>query len=129
VSDVSELGSSEYQPTMKDLSDQIGSLSAHIVSVQGQVVLARRETAFARQETADVRTDLTTLSKFVMGDQAERLRAVEARTPAQKVSAAACLAGKGTAYVTLIAVGARMLGKAFPQFDGAINDLLGAFGL
>jgi hypothetical protein len=116
VSDLRELRSAPArEPTLAEVAGRVSVVDSKIDSLQGEV--------------KGLRSDLSTLSRFVMEDLASRLTATEKRTPVQQVSRAACWAGKGTAYATFIAVGARMLGKAFPQFDGAINDLLGAFGL
>lgn len=103
------------QPTLAELAGRVEAVDGHVGDLSTEV--------------SGLRSDFSTFSKFVMEDLAPRLTAAEKRTPAQQVSRAACWAGKGTAYATLIAVGARMLGKQFPQFDGAINELLGAFGL
>lgn len=59
---------SEYVPTMQDLSEQIGAVSSHLTVVH-------KECALTRTEIGELRT-------YVMGDQVQgRISAVEKRLP------------------------------------------------
>lgn len=77
----------------------------------------------------DVQAEVGLLRATQIQDHAPRILAVEQRTPTQKVQSAALCAGRYTAYFTLLAVGARMAAKAFPQYGGAIEEMLKALGL
>ena len=110
ASDVTELGSTEYEPSNRDLSVQIGALSSHLTAVH--------------QETALIRHDLSTLSSFVMRDLGPRTTAVEKKTAAQKAgTAAACgvkwltIAGGAVALATQIAAAFR------PDLVGPLQTL------
>lgn len=73
--------------------------------------------------------ELAMLRATVTGDHAPRLDAVEKASMAQRAKGVAMVGGKYAAYLTLAAVVARALGKAFPEFGAAIEGVLGAFGL
>lgn len=80
-------------------------------------------------QIGDVESKVSLLHVTQTQDHAPRILAVEQRTPTQKVQSAALCAGRYTAYLTLLAVVARMASKAFPQYGGAIEEMLKALGL
>lgn len=100
-----------YQPSALDLSNQLASLSAQVTQVHGQVTLTR--------------TELGTLSKFVMGDLAGRVTGVEAKTGS--VPSGVKTAGKYSALLLAVPVILQIASELKPNLAGPLQTLIQLF--
>jgi hypothetical protein len=63
------------------------------------------------------------------GAAADDIDVTVERTRAQKVRGAIALTGQLASYATTVAIGLRLIGKNFPEYEAVIDGLLGLFGL
>lgn len=116
-----------------ELSAQLNALGSQIADVlgrQNRAALVLDALGRDMHQRFDVLHEETALIRAKLsGDIEPRVKAVEARTPAQKAGTAALITGKWASYLTLAAVVARMLAKQFPEYTEAIEGLLGALGV
>lgn len=134
------------EPTLAEVSEQVAGVAASVSGLTQQTIFLgqrvgglgdRLEDAEARLggQIGDVRehvrvlhTEMALLRTTQVADHAPRLLAVEQRSPVQKAGAAGAWALRGTVYFTFLSVLARIAAKKFPEFEGAINEVLGALG-
>jgi hypothetical protein len=108
-----------------ELSAQIGE----VLSVQRKMALQLDGYGKTVNDRFDIfHRELALLRATVVGDHSPRLDAVE-KTAAQKARGMALTGTKYGAYLTGAAVLAKLVGKAYPQFGGVIDELLAAVGL
>jgi|SRR5687768_13168401 len=99
----------DYVPTMRDLSEQIGALGQGLVAVH--------------QECSATRIELANLSRYVMGDHAPRITAVEQKSVSLRPIAVGT--GKVIAYVTLGLTVATQVASLFqPKLIGPLEAIL-----
>lgn len=100
-----------YQPTTLDLSRQLEALSSQVTQLHIQGSMTR--------------TELGTLSKFVMGDLAGRVTGVEAKTGG--LGPAAKKATKAGALVLAIPVILQIISEFKPNMAGPLQTLIQLF--
>lgn len=71
--------SSEYVPTMRDLSEQIGAVSSHLTVVHKEAALARSAAVAASASAEAARGEIAEVRRLVVGDHAPRLTEVARR--------------------------------------------------
>lgn len=113
---------SDYEPTLKDLAAQVGTLSAQLADTAG---ILTREIGGLRSDMNDrftvVQSEMLLLRQ-ALANHEPRLAAVE-KTTAQKVGAGAAIAGKGAAYFTLAAAVAKLAARKWPEFGDFFIEL------
>lgn len=72
---------SEYVPTMRDLSEQIGSVSSHLQVVHEEAALARASADNAAVSARAAHAAIAEVRTLVIGDHAPRISEVERRAP------------------------------------------------
>lgn len=95
--------------------------------VDGAIATTARRFDVLHEEAALLRVTLSRPEND--NDPAIPVDVERPKAPAQKVRAASVWAVKGASYLTTLAVVLRLIGRQFPEYEAAIDGLLGLFGL
>jgi len=107
---------SEYVPTLKDISEQIGAVSSHLVAVH--------------KECAIIRHDLGELREYVMADHAPRITRVEQeakRFTLPTLSPGVKAAGKYGSLLLAVPTLLQILATLKPNLAGPIQQIVELF--
>ncbi len=112
---------------------------ASLVDLIGQILKRLQQTALmvdgfasAVNRRFDVLHEEIALLRVTMARPLEERDTIDVtvtESAAHKLRGVIALTGKLLSYATTLALGLRLIGKEFPEYDAAIDGLLGLFGL
>lgn len=107
------------------LAQRVEGVKLHVDAAEGRL---GSRIGGLEEAMSGLATEVSLLRQTQVTDHAPRILAVEQRSPVQRAAAGARWAGKGTVYLTFLAVLARMASKQWPEFGGAIEDVMKILG-
>lgn len=112
---------------------------ASLVDLIGQILKRLQQTALmvdgfasAVNRRFDVLHEEIALLRVTMNrpvEERDNIDVTVSKTPAQKARGVVALTGRLLSYGTSLALLLRLVGKQFPEYEAAIDGLLGLFGL